>query len=143
MPRSHKTKAQWPISSQRLIKSIEFQTENLLPVFSTELLKSIPDDNTIFVKSIEFLLHMEMDQPTLPITQLSLNKNPQNFLLHAGTSISLLSNYFFQQVKNHVYYSRISFNIKCTNVNSAVICSGCIMLIFKLVKSSTNILFPR
>lgn len=59
--KSPETKAR-PITSQRLVHSIAIQTDNPLPVFSnSSIQRSIPDDNSVFVKSIEFLLHAEMD----------------------------------------------------------------------------------
>lgn len=55
-------KAQWSISSQRLVKTFAIQTENLVPVFCNFTMQTnIPDDNTVFVEPVELFLHIEMD----------------------------------------------------------------------------------
>lgn len=133
LTRSPDTKALYPISSQRLVKSVAIQADNPIPVFYNSVTQTnIPDENTVFVKSIEFLLHTEMDQPTLPIIQLSINKVPENFLFHSSVNISLLSSYSSQQIKHYVHYRQISSDVKITNVISTIECSGCIKLFFKM-----------
>lgn len=79
-------------------------------------------------------------------TYQSINVQSMKFLKDSGVSISLLSNCFFQQIKyiaqyiivistnqiQYIHYSRISFNVKITTVNSAVMYSGCINISFKI-----------
>lgn len=107
-PKSPLTKIQYPISSPRLVNSICW----IHWIFATYWSKLI-------TSSYHSTLH---------------KWGSRKFLLYSGASISLLSNYFFQQVKQSVHYTRISFNVKITTVNSEITCSGCINLSFKIGK---------
>lgn len=57
------------------------QTVIPIPVFCNSSSQTTsPDDNTVFVESIKFLLHAEMDQPLyLPVYQCSINEVPERF----------------------------------------------------------------
>lgn len=59
-------------------------------------------------------------------------KISENFLLDSGASMSYYQINFFKQMKHHIHYSCTSSNVKMTTVNSAVICSWCINLSFKI-----------
>lgn len=134
-PRSTEMIKQYPLNSQRCVQSVSVQTINPLKLSANSSTQTgTLDDDVVFVSSLQFLLHTEMGHPNLPIVQLALNKSPQNFLLDSGASISLLSKHFFNEIKCNVSFKRIASNVKITTVNSAVICSGCIQLTFKIGK---------
>lgn len=134
-PRQSVIKTQYPLSIHRSVNSVATQTSKPVKITCNSASQTgSNDDDIIFIESLEWLLHTEQDLPNLPIVQLALNKSPQNFLLDSGASISLISNHFFQGIKDHVSFKRIASNVKITTVNSAVICSGCIQLSFKIGK---------
>ena len=136
--RSPKSKQLFPISSERLVKSIATQTIKPLNIkhnVSTQTAISNTED-IIFINSLQFLLHTEEASSNLPIVKLKVGGLPQNFLLDSGASVSVISKSYFDSVKDQVHFKRISTTVKIATVNSAVFCAGCIKLSFKIGKTN-------
>ena len=93
---------------------------------------SSPSTNNVNYKSCQIIASVADDNPALPIILVQLNKQSFPFLLDTGSSVSIVDNNFFSNIKSNIKARYLSRSVKISTVNSEVKFLGCVEFIIKI-----------